>query len=401
MYVLIGIIGISVFLFIAYLLSVDKKKIPYKTVLIGLIIQFFTAVFMLKTYIGVKIFDSVNKGFLILLNYSNHGAKFLFGSLVDSQKTGAQVAFQVLPLIIFVSAFMGILVYFGIIQFIVKIFAKLFYKTLKITGVEAFTSSLLIFMGIESLTGVKEYIKEMNDSRLFTIMTTFMSTIAGSVMAAYVSFGAKAGHLLTASLMSAPAAIIISKIMIPDVDSTKEDSLDNVKIKQKENNIIEAIANGTTDGVNLAIQVGAMLIAFISLIYLLNDFIGLSGLTLEKLLSYLFSPIALLIGIKPSEAMEAGKLLGIKTVFNEFIAYMQLKTLIINKTLSQRSITIITYALCGFANFGSIGILIGGVSGIAPNKKSAVAKLAFKSLVAGLLATLMTASMVSILLPYR
>ncbi len=400
MYIIVGIFGIFVFLLIAYLLSSDRKNIPYKTVFIGMLIQFLTAVFMLKTYIGVKIFESVNKGFLLLLNYSNYGAKFLFGSLVDSPKIGAQVAFQVLPLIIFVSAFMGILVYFNIIQFIVKIFAKIFYKTLKITGVEAFTSSLLIFMGIEALTGVKNYIKEMNDSRLFTIMTTFMSTIAGSVMAAYVSFGAKAGHLLTASLMSAPAAIIISKIMIPDTDFDKKDSLDNINIKKGENNVIEAIANGTSDGVNLAIQVGAMLIAFISIIYLLNDFVGLSGITLEKLLGFLFSPIAILIGIKPSEAMEVGKLLGIKTVFNEFIAYMQLKTLIINKTLSVRSTIITTYALCGFANFGSLGILIGGVSGIAPSKKQTVARLAFKSLIAGLLATFMTASMVSILLPY-
>ena len=330
MYIITGIIGISVFLFLAYLLSSNKKMIPYKTVLIGLIIQFVTAVFMLKTYIGVKIFEGVNKGFLILLNYSNYGARFLFGSLVDSQKIGALVAFQVLPLIIFVSAFMGILIYFGIIQFIVKLLAKLFYKTMKITGVEAFTSSLLIFMGIESLTGIKDYIKEMDDSSLFTIMTTFMATIAGSVMAAYVSFGAKAGHLLTASLMSAPAAIVISKIMVPGTRLKEEDSLGNITIKKDENNVIEAVANGTSDGVNLAIQVGAMLIVFVSLIYLLNDLIGLSGISLEKILSFIFSPIALLIGIKPSEALAVGKLLGIKTVFNEFIAYMQLKTFIVS-----------------------------------------------------------------------
>ncbi len=393
-----GILGILIFLLAAYLLSNNRKKIPYKTVIYGLITQFLIALFMLKTPVGVEIFKAVNHFFVKVLGYSDQGSKFLFGSLVDSQDIGAIVAFQVLPLIIFVSALMGILVYLGVIQWVVKLFARVFYKTLKITGVEAFISSLLIFMGIESITGVKEYIQNMNPSRIFTIMTTFMATIAGSVMAAYISFGAKAGHLLTASLMSAPAAILISKIMVPDTESDETDPLEKIQMEKKEKNIIEAAANGTSEGLNLALQIGAMLIAFISIIYLLNDVVGISGITLEKLLGYLLSPIAVLIGIPPAESVEVGKLLGIKTIFTEFLSYLQLKTHIVNQTLSPRTIAITTYALCGFTHFGSIAILIGGIGTLVPSKKSVVSRLALKSLVAGFLATMMTAAIAGLLM---
>jgi CNT family concentrative nucleoside transporter len=393
-----GILGIVIFLLVAYLLSNNRKKIPYKTVIYGLITQFLIALFMLKTPVGVEIFKAVNHFFVKVLSYSDQGSRFLFGSLVDSQEIGAIMAFQVLPLIIFVSALMGILVYLGAIQFIVKLFARVFYKALKITGVEAFISSLLIFMGIESITGVKEYIRNMNESRIFTIMTTFMSTIAGSVMAAYITFGAKAGHLLTASLMSAPAAILISKIMIPDTETEESDPLESIEIQKKEKNIIEAAANGTSEGLNLALQIGAMLIAFISIIYLLNDVVGISGMTLEKLLGYLLSPIAFLIGIPPAESVEVGKLLGIKTIFTEFLSYLQLKTHIVSQSLSPRTIAITTYALCGFTHFGSIAILIGGIGTLVPTKKTVVSRLALKSLIAGFLATMMTAAVAGLLM---
>ena len=393
-----GILGILIFLLAAYMLSNNRKKIPYKTVIYGLITQFLIAFFMLKTPVGVEIFKAVNHFFVKVLSYSDQGSKFLFGSLVDSQEIGAIMAFQVLPLIIFVSALMGILVYLGVIQWVVKLFARIFYKTLKITGVEAFISSLLIFMGIESITGVKEYIRNMNESRIFTIMTTFMSTIAGSVMAAYISFGAKAGHLLTASLMSAPAAILLSKIMVPDTETGETDPLEKIQMEKKEKNIIEAAANGTSEGLNLALQIGAMLIAFISIIYLLNDVVGISGMTLEKLLGYLLSPIAVLIGIPPSESVEVGKLLGIKTIFTEFLSYLQLKTHIVNQTLSPRTIAITTYALCGFTHFGSIAILIGGIGTLVPSKKPVVSRFALKSLVAGFLATMMTAAIAGLIM---
>lgn len=398
MYRYSGILGILVFLLIAYLMSNNRKKIPYKTVIIGLVTQFVIALFMLKTAVGEEIFDFVNRVFVKVLSYSDQGSRFLFGKLVDSHDIGATVAFQVLPLIIFVSALMGILVHFGVIQFVVKMLARVFYKTLKITGVEAFISSLLIFMGIETITGVKDYIRNMNESRIFTIMTTFMATIAGSVMAAYVSFGAKAGHLLTASLMSAPAAIIISKIMVPDTETGEADPLETITIEKKAKNVIEAAANGTSEGLNLSLQIGAMLIAFIAIIYLLNDVVGISGMTLEKLMGYALSPVAFLIGIPIKESVDVGQLLGIKTIFTEFLAYLQLKGHIAAQTLSPRTIAITTYALCGFTHFGSIAILIGGIGALVPSKKPMVSKLAIKALVAGFLATMMTAAIAGLLM---
>ena len=393
-----GILGILVFLLAAYLLSNNRKKIPYKTVIAGLVTQFAIALFMLKTPIGLKIFDWVNLAFVKVLGYSDKGSKFLFGSLVDSRDIGATLAFQVLPLIIFVSALMGVLVYLGVIQFLVKLLARVFYKTLKITGVEAFTSTLLIFMGIETITGVKEYIRNMNDSRLFTIMTTYMATIASSVMLAYMSFGAQAGHLLTASIMSAPAAILLSKIMIPDAETEDTDPLSKIRMVKTEKNVIEAAANGASQGLNLSLQIGAMLIAFISIIYLLNDVVGLSGLTLERLVGYAMAPVAFLIGIPLNESVEVGQLLGIKTIFTEFLSYLQLKAHIINGTLSPRAIAITTYALCGFTHFGSIAILIGGIGTLVPEKKSVVSRLSIKALIAGFLACMMTAAIAGLLM---
>lgn len=398
MYKYSGIFGLIVFLLIAFSMSSNRKRISYRTVIVGLVTQFVVAIFMLKTSVGVEIFRAVNYGFVKFLSYSDQGARFLFGKLVDSPDTGATVAFQVLPLIVFVSAVMAILVYLGVIQFVIKALARIFYRTLKITGVEAFTCSLLIFMGIETITGVRDYIKNMNESRIFTIMVTFMSTIAGSVMAAYISFGAEAGHLLTASLMSAPAAILISKIMIPDEDSAETDPLETIKMEKKERNIIEAAANGTSQGLNLALQIGAMLIAFIALIYLLNDVVGISGFTLEKLLGYALSPVAFLIGIPLSECVEVGELLGIKTIFTEFLAYLQLKAHIVQQTLDPRTIAVTTYALCGFTHFGSIAILIGGIGTLVPSQKSVVSRLAIKALIAAFLTTMMTAAIAGLLI---
>lgn len=394
----VGIIGILVFLGIAVLLSNNRRKIPVRTVALGLVTQFVIAVFMLKTSVGVVIFEGVNTFFVKFLSYSDQGAKFLFGSLVDSQEIGAILAFQVLPIIVFVSAVMGILVYLGVIQFVIKLLAQVFYKALKISGVEAFIASLLIFMGIESITGTKDYIENMNESRIFTIMTTFMATIAGSVMAAYISFGASAGHLLTASLMNAPAAIFFSKILIPDTEIGESDPLSSIKMERKESSVIEAAANGTSQGLNLALQIGAMLIAFISIVYLLNDVVGISGFSLEKLLGYALSPIAILIGIPPAEAVEVGNLLGIKTIFTEFLAYLQLKTHIVQQTLSPRSIAITTYALCGFTHFGSIAILIGGIGALVPGQKPVVSRLAIKALLAAFLALMTTAAIAGLLI---
>lgn len=393
-----ALIGFVVILVLSFLLSEAKKSIKIRIIVYGVILQLFFALIILKTKIGFLIFNYVNIIVYKIIEFSDKGAGFVFGKLVNDPGIGAFVAFRVLPIIIFVSALMGILYYFGIIQFFVKIMAKLMQKSMKISGAESLGAALLIFMGIESSTAIKEYIKRMTKSEIFTYMTAFMSTIASSVMASYVSFGVSAGHLLAASIMSAPAAVMIAKIIIPEREEPETLGYVKFKIEKTEVNIIEAAANGASVGVNLAIQIGAMLIAFVGLIYMIDGILNIFKFSLDKLFGYIFYPFAIILGVPSKEAFKVAQLLGTKTVFNEFIAYLKLKDLIATSQLSERSIVISTYALCGFSNFGSIAILIGGISGIAPDKKSLVAKLGIKSLIAGTFASFLTAIIASLLI---
>lgn len=395
---LAALFGIMIFLGIGVLLSRDRRRIPWRTVGAGLGLQIVIAALMLKTPLGLLFFSAVNRGFMKLLGYADQGAKFMFGTLASSQEIGAMMAFQVLPLIIFVSALMGLLIHLGVIQFIVKILARLFYKTLDVTGIEAFMTALQVFLGIEAVTGAGAYIRKMNEARLFVLMVTFMGTIAGSVMAAYVSFGAGAGHLMTASLMAAPACIVMARLFLPDTEGGEAEALDAIRIEKTEKNVIEATAAGASTGLKLALEIAAMLIAFISLIYLLNDVVGISGLTLEKLMGYILAPFAILIGVPPKECLDVGKLLGIKVIFTEFLSYLQLKTAIAQQTLSPRTIAITTYALCGFTHFGSIAIMIGGFGGLVPEQKPVVSRLALKALLAAFLANCMTAAVAGLFL---
>jgi CNT family concentrative nucleoside transporter len=395
---LAAVLGILVFIGIGVLFSRDRRRIPWRTVVSGLGLQLAFAALMLKTPAGVFLFEALNRGFMKLMGYSDYGAKFMFGTLVSSDEIGAIMGFHVLPLIIFVSALMALLIHLGVIAFIVKGLARVFYRTLDITGIEAFMAALQVFLGIEAVTGAGAYIRKMNEARLFTLLVTFMGTIAGSVMAAYVSFGASAGHLMTASLMAAPAGILMARLFLPDTEGGEADSLDSIHIEKKEKNVIEAVAAGASTGLRLALEIAAMLIAFISLIYLLNDVVGISGLTLEKLMGYVLAPFAFLIGIPPKECLDVGKLLGIKVIFTEFLSYLQLKTIIAQQTLSPRTIAITTYALCGFTHFGSIAIMIGGFGGLVPELKPVVSRLALKALLAAFLANLMTAAVAGLFL---
>ncbi len=396
---IVVLVGILTYILIAYGLSLNRKRVPWKTVGISLLLQFLTALFMLKTPLGYRLFKVLNDIFLAFLSYSDKGAEFLFGKLVKDTQIGAIVAFKVLPVIIFVSSFMAILSHLRVIEYTIKILAHIFYRTLGVSGAEAFATSLFIFMGIETVTGLKDYIEEMTDSEIFTLMTAFLATIAGSVMATYVSFGASAGHLMAASLMSAPAAVAMAKIMVPETQIPKtSDSLRGVHYKRQSGNIIDAAARGASDGLNLALQIAAMLIAFVALIYMVDSWFSPLGLSLEKILGWIFSPFAFLMGIPWNEARQVGTLLGIKTVFNEFLAYLKLHSHIVNHTLSARSIAISSYALCGFANFGSIAIMIGGIGALAPSKRSTVTRLSIRALVAGTLASFMTASLAAILI---
>jgi CNT family concentrative nucleoside transporter len=397
-YRILSLIGLVVFTFLAWLISEDRKKIKWRVVYWGIGLQVVFALFILKTPIGLAIFNAANSVFSAILNFSNYGASFLFGKLTSDTNIGAIVAFQVLPIIIFVSSLASILYYFGVIQFIVNIIAWVMQRTMKISGVEAFNSALQIFTGIESTPAIKPYLEKMTRSEIFVMMVGFMATIASSVMAAYVSFGASAGHLLTASVMAAPAAVVIAKIMIPETGEPQTLSISKVVYKSSDSNIIEAAANGAYDGLKLSLSVGAMLIAFVSLIWMINGIFGLFGTSFDKIIGYLFSPFAFLMGIPLNESIRVGQLLGTKTVFNEFLAYLNMKDLIANNVISSRSITIATYALCGFSNFGSIAILIGGVGAIAPSRKKEVTELGIKSLIAGTLATFMTACIAGILI---
>ncbi len=398
LYKLQSFFGIIVILFLSFLLSENKKKIKLRIILWGFLLQILFALFILKTKPGLYIFKIANVVIQKIISFSDKGAEFLFGKLVNDPNISAFVAFKVLPVIIFVSALAGLLYFFGIIQFFIRIMAKIMQKSMKLSGAEAFGSAMLVFMGIESATALKEYIKRMTRSELFTYMVTFMATIASSVMASYVSFGVSAGHLLAASIMSAPAGVIIAKIIVPETETPLTMGNKKITIEIKDKNVIEAIANGASTGLNLALQIGAMLIAFVAIIYMLDGILKYINLSLDKIFSYIFYPFAIMLGVPAKEAGIVAQLIGTKTVFNEFLAYLKLKELISSGALSQRSIVISTYALCGFANFGSIGILIGGLGGIAPDKKSMVASLGIKALIGGTFAAFITACIAGILI---
>lgn len=398
MYRLISVGGMVVFFLLAWLLSENRRKVSWRLVGWGLVLQFLFALAILKTRAGHLIFEGARKGFGLIIGFSDKGASFVFGSLVTDLEIGAIVAFKVLPIIIFVSSLMGILYYFGIIQFFVRFAARIMHRTMGSSGAESLGAALMTFMGIESVTAIKTYIRKMTRSELFTVMTAFMSTIASSVMATYASFGAEPGHLLAASIMSAPAAIVIAKLMIPESEVPATYGGVRFEAEKSESNVVEAAASGASTGLTLALQIGAMLIAFVSLVWMIDAFFGLFHTSFARLAGYIFSPLAFLMGVPWEEAMSVGNLLGTKTVFNEFLAYLELKELIGTGALSPRSITISTYALCGFANFGSMAILIGGIGGIAPERKSEAATLGIKSLIAGTLACFTTATIAGILI---
>lgn len=393
---LISLTGLIVFLAIGLALCAERKHINWRLVAWGLGLQFVFALLILKTYVGLVAFDAARIGMTSILDFSDIGSRFFFGNLVSDLNIGAIFAFKVLPVIIFVSSLMGILFYLNIIQFVVRGMAWVMERTMKASGVEALMAAMFVFMGIEATTGVKEYLRKMTTSEMFTVMVAFMSTIAGSVMAVYVSFGASAGHLLAASVMSAPAAIVMAKLMLPEREVTHE-AEDKDILKSKDINIIEAAANGASDGLRLAATIGAMMLAFVALIGMMNHFLSYAGTSFEQISGYVFMPFAYLMGVPWEDCAKVGELLGIKVVFNEFISYQKMQGMIQTGALQPRSVVIATYALCSFANFGSIAILIGGIGSIAPERKKEIARLSLKALLAGVLASFMTATIAGLL----
>ena len=396
---LIGLIGIFVLLATAFLLSNNRSKINYRTVGWGFGLQFIFAFLILKTPIGKPFFGFFDKAITKLISFSNEGANFLFGD----NPIFESFAFRVLPSIIFFSALMSVLYHFGITQRAVSFIAKIMQRSMGTSGPETLSVSANIFVGqTESPLLIKPYISKMTRSELMTLMVGGFATVAGGVLAFYVTWLTNipgiAGHLLSASVMSAPAALAIAKIIYPEIEVENIDNNIKLSNSKQSSNIIEALGSGASDGLKLAVNVGAMLIAFISIIALINYLLSFLGTSSEIILGYLFQPLAWSMGIPWEDSGAIGSLLGKKIVFTELIAFGDLKEMIDGNVISDRSAIIASYALCGFANFGSIGIQLGGIGGIAPERKKDISELVFKAMIGGALASFITASIAGILI---
>jgi CNT family concentrative nucleoside transporter len=426
-----GLLGLTVLIGIAFIFSKHKKRVNWKLVGSGVVIQLILGLLVFKVPVFASVFGVFAGFFTQLLSFTDAGAEFIFGNLVSgdpeiSKTMGYIFAFKVLPTVVFFSALTSLLYYLGVLQKIVYGFAWILSKTMRLSGAESLAAAANIFVGqTEAPLVVKPYIEKMSKSEIMCLMTGGMATIAGGVFAAFIGFlGGDdpvaqqefAKHLLTASILSAPAAIVCAKILYPETEEV------NAKLDIDKNTMgngpLEAISNGTTDGIRLAVNVGGMILVFLAFIAMINYFLfdiignysGLNaviagatiydGLNLQMILGYVFAPLAWVIGIESQDMILSGQLLGEKTVINEFIAYLSLKGMIAAEggaMLQHRSIVILTYALCGFSNFASIGIQIGGISSLAPNQRGTLAKLGMRALIGGTLACLMTATIAGML----
>ena len=441
-----GFIGIFLLVGISFVLSNNKSKINWRLVGGGLLLQIIFAILILKGEDLRSIFSPlgwpkdffswISYFFVLVLNFTSEGARFIFGDLAKSPGTegslGSFFAFQVLPTIIFFASLMSLLYYLGIMQMIVKGMAWVMAKTLGTSGAESLSCSANIFVGqTEAPLMIKPFLNKMTKSEILTIMVGGMATIAGGVMAAYIqilgtAYAIKNGiplieaqqlfatHLLGASVMAAPAGIVISKILFPETEEPVTKGTVKVEVEKNASNLIEAAANGAADGWKLAVNVGAMLLAFIALIALVNYLLNGLGnlinvndfllanfgqpLSFQLLIGLVLQFVAFGIGVPWEDSLSFGSLLGVKVVLNEFVAYTEMGTLVeIGKIINEKSILMLTYALCGFANFSSIAIQIGGIGPLAPDKKSDIAALGIKAVIGGVLATLMTATLAGLL----
>jgi CNT family concentrative nucleoside transporter len=406
---LTGLIGIFSLVALAYAFSTDRKAIRLRTVLWGLGLQLVFAVMVLRWTFGQRVMATAGAGVTKLLSYAAAGATFVFGQLgVPAPPVGFVFAFQVLPTIIFISAFFAVMYYIGLMQLIIRFFAWLMKLTLQVSGVESLDVAASIFMGqTEAPLTIRPFLPDCTRSELMTIMTAGMAHVSGGIMAAYIAFGVKAEHLLAAVIMTAPGTILMAKLLVPETEKPKTEGKVEMSDADmhKDDNLVGAIARGTIDGGQLAFNVAIMLISFIALIALVDGVFGgihrhfaLFPSSLETVLGHIFAPVAFAIGIPWKDAVAVGNLLGTRMVVNELLAYQALGT--VKDMLDPRSVTIATFALCGFANLSSIGIQIGGIGALAPNKRSELAKLGFRAMLAGTMANLMSASIVSLLVQH-
>jgi len=421
-----GLLGLAMLILIAYIFSTNRKKIAWKVVAIGLTMQLVLAIGVLQVPFIRSFFEFVGGIFVVVLNSTSAGTEFLFGDFTDTSKFGFIFAFQVLPTIIFFSAITSLLFYLGIIQVVVKALAWLLSKAMKISGAESLSVAGNIFLGqTESPLLIKAYLKDMNQSEILLVMTGGMATLAGGVLAAYISFlGGDdpaqqlmfAKHLLAASVMAAPGAVVISKILVPQTEEV--DKSIQVSKEHMGSNVLDAISNGTSDGLRLAVNVGAMLLVFFAFIAFGNYILEMAGnwtnlnsvvaeasngqyhkLSLEFILGYVFAPVMWIIGVAAEDITLVGRLLGEKIVLTEFIGYVSLSELRSAGSFSHpKSIIMATYMLCGFANFASIGIQIGGIGSLAPNQRVLLSRFGIKALLGGTLASLLSATLVGMIL---
>lgn len=436
-----GILGMAVLLGLAFLLSKNKKAINWKTVGVGLAAQVFLAITILAghkigfnignsridlSFVG-KFFDVVGKGFTSILNYTSAGSQFLFGNLLNIDSFGFIFAFQIMPTIIFFAALTSLLFYLGILQKVVKAMAMVLTKIMHISGAESLSVAGNIFLGqTEAPLMIKAYLEKMTRSEILLVMIGGMATVAGGVLAAYIGFlGGEdpvmrlyyAKHLLAASVMAAPGAIVISKILLPETETINTEV--SVSKEKVGSNILDAISNGTTEGLKLAANVAAMLLVFVALIAMLNGVLGWIGdfthlnawiadhtpysrFSLETILGTIFAPLMWLIGIANEDIMMMGQLLGIKLAASEFVGYIQLaelkNTANAMHLMNQKSVVMATYMLCGFANFASIGIQIGGIGSLAPGQRKTLSELGIKALIGGSLASLLSATIAGMII---
>jgi CNT family concentrative nucleoside transporter len=391
------LVGAVVILGLAYLGSTNRRAIQWRTVVWGLCFQAVFALLVLKTTAGAALFTTLGNGFNRLVSFAGVGATFVFGSLADTTASGVLIAFQVLPIIIFVAALMAVLYHLGVMQIVVRLFAILMHRMMRASGAESLNIAASVFLSMtEAPLTIRPYLPELTESELMTIMTCGMAHVSGGMMAAYLLFGVEARHLLAAVIMTAPGTLVIAKMLVPETDVPKTMGSVSFETERIDVNLIDAAARGTGEGLILALNVGAMLISFIALIALVNAVLGLGGVSLQQIFGWLLAPVAWSMGVPWRDAPAIGNLLGTRMVLNEFVAYSQLGPL--KDTLDVKSFTIATFALCGFANFGSIGIQIGGIGALAPNRRHDLARLGLRAMFAGTLANFMTATIAGFLL---
>ena len=406
------LVGAFVILGIAYVFSTDRRAINWTTVAWGLGLQILFALIVLKTTIGQRVFSTLGDGINRLLSFAGVGSSFVFGPLGDAGiwgkamtgalgPEGAQYAvifaFQVLPTIIFIAALFAILYYYGVMQLVVRLFAVVMHRVMRASGAESLNVAASIFMGqTEAPLTIRPYLPEMTRSELMTVMTSGMAHISGGIMAAYILFGIEAQHLLTAVIMTAPGTIMMAKMFVPETETPKTMGTVRLQVEQTDVNVIDAAGRGTGEGLHLAMNVGAMLISFLALVALVNAILGTVGLSLQMIFGWAFAPVAWSMGVPWRDAPTIGNLLGTRMVLNEFVAYSQLGPL--KDSLDPRSFTIATFALCGFANLSSIGIQIGGIGALAPERRHDLARLGLRAMFAGTLANFMTATIAGFLL---